>query len=86
MRSLSYVFRYTSPSDYLDVFMERFPFFPNFRPVLLKLIELALMRPNACSFKAEELFFGAVLALIKTKKQVLTPLQNTILLSMTDCW
>lgn len=64
MRSLSFVFRYTSPNDYLDIFMERFPFFPKFRKAIPKFIELAMMRPNACEYKAEELFFGAVLSIV----------------------
>jgi hypothetical protein len=48
MRSLSNIFRYTSPNDYLEVFMERFPFFPKYRVVIPKFIELALIRPNSC--------------------------------------
>ncbi len=68
MRSVSFVFRYTTPNDYLDNFMERFPFFPKFKKVIPKFIELALMRPHACEFTAEELFYGAVIALIQLHK------------------
>jgi hypothetical protein len=64
MRSLAFVFRFTSPDNYLDIFIERFPFFPKLRNVIPKFIELALMRPCACEFNAEEIFFGAVLSII----------------------
>ncbi len=46
-------FKYTTPLDYVDVLMARFPFFPSMQHVLPGFIEVACIHPNACEFSSE---------------------------------
>jgi hypothetical protein len=78
--------KYTTPFDYIDIFMTRFPFFPKMREALPLFIEFALMHPNACEFTAEEVFFGAVLAIFEVKDIHLNEFMGEVMTGLTDSW
>jgi hypothetical protein len=46
--AMRFKFKYTTPSDYIDIFLARFPFVPKYRDILPTIIEFALLTPQAC--------------------------------------
>ena len=73
MRILNFKFKYTTPYDYIDIFMAKFPFFPK-------------MNDISCEYNAEEIFFGSVLALLEKSNAFLDNFQQNILKRLTDSW
>jgi hypothetical protein len=84
--TLQFKFYYTTPHDYIAVYLARFPFMPKLKNVLPTIIEFALIQPQACQFTAEEIFFGAVMSLFTTQQIILTDFQREIFYRLTDCW
>jgi hypothetical protein len=56
------------------------------RSVIPKYVELAMLRPAMCEFKAEEIFFGAVVALCEIQEVKLDEFRVHLLGSLSDCW
>jgi hypothetical protein len=86
LQAIHFRFKLTSPLDYMDGYLARFPFLPRLRHILPTIIEFALLQPQACQFSAEELFYGAVLAQFLNQRVMLTDFQKNVLLGLTDCW
>lgn len=86
LSAIRFRFKFTSPLDYVEGYLERFPFFPRSRHILPTIIEFALIQPQACQFSAEELFYGAVLSQFTSQRVALTDFQKNVLLGLTDCW
>ena len=76
-----------TPEDYLEDFLELFPYhIKMFRTSLPKFIELGMIHPRACQLAAKDIFFGSVLAAIKTSGVLLSDKKKQMLLAVTDCW
>jgi hypothetical protein len=84
--ALGFRFKYTTPFDYIDTFMALFPFFPKMRDAFPLFLEFALIHPNACQFTAEEVFFGAVMAILEIKHIHLNEFLAKIMRGLTDSW
>jgi hypothetical protein len=48
LTALNLKVQFTTPYDYIDIFIARFPFLPKIRSVLPFFIEFALIQPKAC--------------------------------------
>ena len=79
-------FKFTTPIDYLEIFLARFPFFPNLKHLLPNFIEFACVHSLACEFSAEELFYGCVLAAFEMKHVRLGEREGKILMGLSDSW
>jgi hypothetical protein len=86
LSAIRFRFKLTSPMDYMEGYLSRFPFLPKLRHILPTIIEFALIQPQACQFSAEEIFYGAVLSQFSTQRIVLSDFQKNVLMGLTDCW
>jgi hypothetical protein len=87
LQILGFRMRYTTPQDYLDSFIRSFPHQRKlFQQALPPLILLALIHPEACKYTAEEIFFGAVLAVLEIIPLNLNDSQNRKLFSLSSRW
>ena len=86
MRILNFKFKYTTPYDYIDIFMAKFPFFPKMNDIFPVIIKLALLHHISCEYNAEEIFFGSVLTLLEKSNAFLDNFQQNILKRLTDSW
>ena len=57
-----------------------------FRDNLSSLVDLALMSPYACELTSEDIFFGAVNAILRLATIKLSDKQLKILLEITEGW
>lgn len=86
-KCLNYELRYITPDEFKLDFFDRFPHYNKvFRYSLPKFIQLALLHPQACEFKAEEIFYGAVVTTIKKADIKMNDSKKITLLAMTNCW
>ena len=89
MRILSAIrfrFKYTTPYDYINAYLARFPFLPKLKLIIPTIIEFALLQPQACQFTSEEIFYGAVLSIFANQRIVLNDFQRNVFVRLTDCW
>jgi hypothetical protein len=86
LTAIRFRFMYTTPYDYVDIFMARFPFFPKMRQALPIFIEFANIQGQSCDYTSEELFYGAVLAICECGGLIFSEFQRQVFMGLTDCW
>lgn len=84
--ALQFKLKFTSPFDFSEIFFNYMPWFNKLRQSISCILEFAMVLSISCQFKAEVMFYAAVLTTLRYKGIRMTDMQATILKSLSDSW